>query len=304
MSVLRLGYVHLAVTDMPSAHNHYTGVVGLAESAETPERLYLKGWDEWDHHSLVLEQGDGGLLAMGWKVRDNDSLAQVEKAAHRFGATVRRLSDGERTAVGDGFRCTLPSGHVAEFYSEIETVGTAVGTLNPDPWPRAGLPGIGAPRLSHLALSAEDVAGMERFMVDVCGFHVTERIVADPGDADPIASFLSCGEQAHDIAVQKGEDGRLHHIAYQVESWNAVLHAADVLSMNDVPIDIGPTRHGITRGETVYFFDPTGNRNEVFAGGYRSGPDMPCITWTADQIARAIFYHDRRMSEQFLTAQT
>jgi catechol 2,3-dioxygenase len=31
-----------------------------------------------------------------------------------------------------------------------------------------------------------------------------------------------------------------------------------------------PARHGITRGTTIYFFDPAGNRNEVFAGlGYR-----------------------------------
>lgn len=304
MSIMRLGYVHLAVTDMASAHHHYTDVVGLAMSAETSDQLYLKGWDEWDHHSLVLESGGGGLLAMGWKVLNAEGMAKVERAAEKFGVTLQRLSNGERTAVGDGFRCTLPSGHVAEFYSEIESVGTAVGALNPDPWPRKGLQGIGAPRLAHLALSAEDVATMERFMVEVCGFHVTERIVANPDEPEPIVSFLSCGEQAHDIAVQRGENGRLHHVAYQLESWNDVLHAADVLSMNDVPIDIGPTRHGVTRGETVYFFDPTGNRNEVFAGGYRSGPDMPCITWTVDQIGRAIFYHDRKISEQFLTAMT
>jgi hypothetical protein len=45
--------------------------------------------------------------------------------------------------------------------------------------------------------------------------------------------------------------------------------------MDDVPIDIGPTRHGITRGTTIYFFDPSGNRNEVFAGlGYRVHHDF------------------------------
>ena len=45
--------------------------------------------------------------------------------------------------------------------------------------------------------------------------------------------------------------------------------------MDDVSVDIGPTQHGITRGETIYFFDPAGNRNEVFAGGYFSYPDRP-----------------------------
>ena len=40
--------------------------------------------------------------------------------------------------------------------------------------------------------------------------------------------------------------------------------------MNGIDIDIGPTRHGITRGHTIYFFDPVGNRNEVFTGGYKT----------------------------------
>jgi catechol 2,3-dioxygenase len=304
MTVLRLGYVHIGVTDLADAHDHYADVVGLVKTAQTADRLYFKGWDEWDHHSLVIEEGGAGLTAMGWKVRDNNALAEIERATQQFGATVERISDGERTAIGDGFRCELPTGHVAEFYSETETVGTSVGTLNPDPWPRRGLHGVGAPRLAHLALSGDDVATLERFMVEVCGFHLTERIVTDPDGGDPVVSFMSCGEQAHDIAVSKGEDGRLHHIAYQVESWNDVLRAADILSMNDVPIDIGPTRHGISRGETVYFFDPTGNRNEVFAGGYRSGPDMPCITWTLDQMSRAILYHYRELPERFLAALT
>ena len=59
--------------------------------------------------------------------------------------------------------------------------------------------------------------------------------------------------------------------------------------MDDVPIDIGPTRHGITRGTTIYFFDPAGNRNEVSAGlGYRVHHDFPTINWTVDQLAKEL----------------
>jgi len=32
----------------------------------------------------------------------------------------------------------------------------------------------------------------------------------------------------------------------------------------------GPTRHGITRGQTIYFFDPSGNRNESFRWRFSS----------------------------------
>ena len=66
-------------------------------------------------------------------------------------------------------------------------------------------------------------------------------------------------------------------------------------------IDAGPTRHGITRGTTIYFFDPSGNRNEVFCGGYITYPDSPTITWTTEDIGRAIFYFEREVNERFTT---
>ena len=83
-----------------------------------------------------------------------------------------------------------------------------------------------------------------------------------------------------------------------------MLRAADIISRKDVSLDIGPTRHGITRGATIYFFDPSGNRNEVFAGGYIHYPDKPVITWMVEDLGRAIFYHDRKLNEAFLNVHT
>jgi catechol 2,3-dioxygenase len=51
---------------------------------------------------------------------------------------------------------------------------------------------------------------------------------------------------------------------------------------------------------TIYFFDPAGNRNEVFAGlGYRVHQDFPTINWTVDQLAKGIFYHARELNDAF-----
>ena len=72
------------------------------------------------------------------------------------------------------------------------------------------------------------------------------------------------------------------------------------MGMKNISIDIGPTRHGITRGRTIYFFDPSGNRNEVFCGDYTWYPDREPITWDAEEIGKAIFYHDRKLNENFL----
>ena len=47
------------------------------------------------------------------------------------------------------------------------------------------------------------------------------------------------------------------------------------------------------------------NRNEVFAGlGHRIHKDFPTITWTADQLGKGIFYHDRELNEAFTTVFT
>ena len=70
-------------------------------------------------------------------------------------------------------------------------------------------------------------------------------------------------------------------------------------------IDAGPTRHGATRGWGLYFFDPAGNRNEVFAGlGYRVQADFPTINWTVDQLAKGIFYHARELNDAFTSVFT
>jgi len=58
------------------------------------------------------------------------------------------------------------------------------------------------------------------------------------------------------------------------------------------------------RALTSYFFDPAGNRNEIQAGSYRTYPDTPTVSWTADHLSKAIFYIQREVRESFLTQVT
>ncbi len=104
--------------------------------------------------------------------------------------------------------------------------------------------------------------------------------------------------------VRHAEPGKLHHVSFLLESWEQVLRAADIMSMHRVSIDIGPTRHGVTRGTTIYFFDPSGNRMETFCGGNHWYPDWKPTTWTWDEVGAGVFYHDRKLNERFLTVVT
>jgi catechol 2,3-dioxygenase len=119
-----------------------------------------------------------------------------------------------------------------------------------------------------------------------------------------LGSWMFCTNTPHDIAFIKGPNGKLHHFAYALTDWSEIKRAGILFAMDDVSVDVGPTQHGITRGETIYFFDPSGNRNEVFSGGYMTYPDFPSITWTADQLAKGIFYIGRELNDRFTSVLT
>ena len=98
MGVLRMGYVHAKVTDLAEAKQHYGSTLGLYETRSEPGRVFYKGWDEWDHHSVVLEEGGVGLAKMGYKVADPDDIEIYEKRAEQFGCIV--AADGGRGEPG------------------------------------------------------------------------------------------------------------------------------------------------------------------------------------------------------------
>ena len=304
MGVLRMGYAHVRVTDLAEAKDHYVNTLGMKVTAEEAGKLYLKCWDEWDHHSIVLEEGGVGAVKFGFKVESLDDLERFENQARTFGATCDRMSKGESREVGEGIRLVSPAGDTSEIYPDMTFVGNEVGFHNPEAFPRHEV-GVAVPGLDHALIVCQDPTLSETFFKEVLDFYPTERVQPTIDSKECMATWLSAGQKVHDIAVLGGpEDGKLHHFAYQLDDWSAVLRAADLFSMDDVSIDIGPTRHGITRGKTIFFFGPSGNRNEVLAGGYHAYKDRPVVVWTPEQLGKGIFYHDRELNEAFTTVVT
>lgn len=90
----------------------------------------------------------------------------------------------------------------------------------------------------------------------------------------------------------------------RLQSVNDLYHAADLMGRYDIPIDFGPNRHGITRGATVYFYDRSGNRNEVFTGGYVYYPDNPTLIWDTSKLGNALFAQGNHVVPSFLNVLT
>lgn len=302
-SILRPGHVELRVMDLDEALHHYKSILGLIETGRDHlGRVYLKAWDEHDHHCLILKESDNpGMEYMGFKTTSPEMLESLAEDLKNYGVEIEWIEAGQNLATGKRLRFKAPTGHHFELYAEKDLYGNGMPTTNPG-IKAEGLKGIHPSRFDHCALMGSEVEESYKLFKDVLGFQLTEQVL---DGQTMMAAFMSCSNKPHDIAFIHADDkGKLHHMSFFVDSWAHVLEAADTIANHDVPHEIGPTRHGITRGETVYFFDPSGNRNEVFSGGYIWYADRPTLTWTVDELPKAIFYTERKLSESFFTVMT
>ncbi len=303
--VLRPGHAQVRVLDLDESVRFYTDVMGLKETGrDASGRVYFKCQDERDHNSFIIRKADrAGLDCFAFKVLDVATLNALEGRLKDFGVTTERVPSGEMLGTGERVRFKLPTEHVIELYAQKDDVGNGLGYVNPEAW----LPdtkGINPVRMDHALIYGPDIDANRRLFQEVLGFTLVERVLLEDGQTD-LATWLTCSAKAHDIAmVRHAEPAKLHHVSFLLQTWEQVLRAADIMSMYRVSIDIGPTRHGITRGTTIYFFDPSGNRMETFCGGYDFYPDMHPTTWTWDQVGAGIFYHDRKLNERFLSVVT
>jgi catechol 2,3-dioxygenase len=304
--ILRLGHVDVTVTDLDLATAYYTEVMGLEISALTDDSVYLKCWDEEDHHSLRLRYAPQvGMDLMSFKVHHEDDIADLENRVSRYGLPVERISRGEVLGQGESIRFATPSGQIMELVADVQKVGTS----RPRHQPNAGSDDgafvrdrIAPPRMDHMLVTAEEVGESTRFYMDVLRFRITEQLL--DGNGHQIGTWLERSHSPHDLAIVQGPNGGLHHFAFWLDDWDDVRDAADILAYNGIQLDVGPTRHGITRGSTIYFFDPLGTRNEVFTGGYRPDPDFPTMTLTDDYIGRAVFFYEGELNDRFMRVHT
>ena len=118
-------------------------------------------------------------------------------------------------------------------------------------------------KVGHIVLNVRDVDASVKFYSEALGMDIMAH------NRDRNMAFLSFGTQHHDIALFKAPEGLeiselgLNHIAMQIEGGDDELKQLyGQLLKAGARID-RTTDHGLTH--SVYFFDPDGNRLEIFA---------------------------------------
>ncbi len=298
---LRPGLIQLRVTNLDESVKFYKDIMGLEEVGRTSDgRVMLKCYDEFDHHSVVLKQADqSGFDSVAFKVESPEVLEELKVKTEEFGFPVDEVpANSDQPGFGKRYGFTLPTGHRFELYAEVELAKNYPMLKNPDPWvvePH----GMRAQRFDHLLLYGPNMAEAERYCIEVLGMYAPE--VCNTPDGARFATWLTGGMKAHDIAfVEYEKPNTIHHHAFLLEDWSDIGHAADLIGKNKVKRDVGPTRHAITRGQTIYFWEPSGNRIETYAGGYAAYPDHPQRVWDVEEVGRGLFYYEGELFPSFL----
>jgi catechol 2,3-dioxygenase len=307
MAITRFAYASMHVMDVDAAVHHYVNVVGLRLVERHDGRAYLQAMDNQDHHCLVLSPSDSaGVDHVGFKVSDPADLEEAAAAAREWGLKAERMPAGTLRGQGSGLAITLPSEHRFVLFHHADKIGYETGMRNPDPVPGSARPGLRVTHLDHTLLATERQAETVRFLEEVLDFQLTEKVVDPAGNI--IAAFLSSGHTMHDVAFGPGPNGHFHHMAFGVESRGEVIEGVDLLKETDTPaLEYGISRHGVAGVTTIYFHDPSGNRNEFFNGAYpvtgvRGA--VPPIVWSMAEFPRGAFYYESDIPQQFFAEVT
>ena len=110
MGILRLSHVELRVPDLELATAYYSEVMGLIETDREDERVFLKCWDEHQHHSVILRYAPTyGLESLGFKVQYREDLDDLGAKVQAAGFNIERIGAGElRPGSGETVRFSTP----------------------------------------------------------------------------------------------------------------------------------------------------------------------------------------------------
>ncbi len=284
-----LSHVEL-LTPRPEESLHYfRELLGMEVSGHDGDSVHLRGFGEYERSSLKLTASrQSGIGHLAYRTHGPEALARRVAALETAGVAGEWLAGD--FGHGPAYSFLDPDGHRIELFSESERY-VAPPELRPalknQPSRYPGR-GAGVRHLDHVNLLAVDPGANRAFCEERLGLRLTEQIVLDDGAEAGV--WLASNQKSYDLTYTRdvtGTRGRLHHIAYFVDTREDVLRAADIFLEHGIVIESGPHKHAIQQTFFLYTYEPGGNRVEVCAGGFLIfDPGHEPVVWSQAERAK------------------
>jgi catechol 2,3-dioxygenase len=284
-----IGHAELLTPYPEASLRFFVELFGMEVEALAGQSVYLRGWGDYQRYSLKLTESEvPGLGHLAIRAWSQEALERRVAAIEPTGLGVGWI-DGD-IGHGPAYRFHDPDGHPLELYFETERYDPPAHlrpALKNVPQRYVGR-GAAVKRLDHVNVLAADVGASRRFAEEQLGFRCYEQIVLD--DGTEAGAWMSLTIAAHEliyVADHAGARGRLHHLAFFVDTREEVLRAADLFLDADVPIEAAPSKHAVAQGMFLYVYEPGGNRVEVTTGThFIYDPAYRTVVWTEAERAR------------------
>jgi len=278
-----LAHVELLTPDLDASVAFAHDILGMHVVEEQGDSTYLRCWGDEYRYSLVLTRSDTpGLGHASWRTDAEELLDEAVAAVEATGTPGEWVE--ESFGHGRAYRFEGPGGQTHELFWDVERGVAPPGEESPYPGrvQRASSHGIGVRMLDHVTVTTPDVRRSVEWCRDTLRFRIMAGVEPTPG-APWVFSVVTTNEKSHDLGYIQdfdGQRGRLHHVAFWVETNHDLTQGATFIIEHGHDIDFGPGQHGIGEQNYLYFRDPAGLRYELNSGGYRNYvPDFEPVIW-------------------------
>lgn len=284
-NITRTGRAVLHVTDLEASRKFYVDALGFVVTEEDENNLYLRGYEEQSHHSLLLKKSDKAAVeVISYKVFEDTDLDKIEQVAIKHNLPYKWIEKGEQKGIGRALRMQDISGLSLEFYAEMDKVESLLQRYDL-------YQGARIQRIDHLNCLVSDVQKAYDFYREEFGFRPSEYTEDDDGNLWAIWTHRK--GNVHDQAFMNGDGPLLHHIGFWLPDPLALIHACDILASMGMAdsIERGPGRHGLSNAFFLYLRDPDGHRIELYFGDYFTGDgDFEPKRWSVHDKTRQTFW--------------
>jgi catechol 2,3-dioxygenase len=284
--IAHLAHVELLTPKLDASVRFFTEIMGMSISETKENSVYLRAYDDYEHHTLKLTaHKHAGLGHFAWRARSQKALERRVKAIEKSGFG-KGWTDGD-CGHGKTYTFQTPDNHAVELYFETQKYQPTEADKSALKNTISKFPGRGmnVRRIDHLNLLANNISEFRDFQLESLGGRLTETIIFDD---KPKGVWFSVNSKSYDLAVTEdhtGLHGRFHHLTYAVNSREEVLLAADIALENGIFIETGPHKHAIQQTFFLYVYEPGGNRIEIANPTARLilDPDYETIVWNREE---------------------